>query len=106
MKLNKTINYLILGVGMSFGAVSCSDYLDTNPITEKPRELTEAPYKTATDAEDLMNTIYNDLGNEYWQLDYFFNGDAQTDVAYQGGDRKSTRLNSSHSDRSRMPSSA
>ena len=25
--------------------------------------------------EDLMNTIYNDLGNEYWQLDYFFNGD-------------------------------
>ena len=22
-----------------------------------------------------MNTIYNDLGNEYWQLDYFFNGD-------------------------------
>lgn len=86
MKLNKTINYLILGAGLSFGAVSCSDYLNTEPITDKPVELSDTPYKTATDAEDLMNTIYNDLGNEYWQLDYFFNGDAQTDVAYQGGD--------------------
>ena len=86
MKLNKTINYIILGAGLSFGAVSCSDYLDTEPITDKAVELSDTPYKTAADAEDLMNTIYNDLGNEYWQLDYFFNGDAQTDIAYQGGD--------------------
>ena len=50
MKLNKTINYLILGAGLSFGAVSCSDYLDTEPITDKPVELSDTPYKTAADA--------------------------------------------------------
>ena len=57
MKLNKSIYFLFLGTTLAISSVSCSDYLDTNPITEKPRELTEAPYKTATDAEDLMNTI-------------------------------------------------
>ena len=33
-------------------------------------------------------------------------GDMLREVLVQEGDRKSTRLNSSHSDRSRMPSSA
>jgi hypothetical protein len=86
MKLNKIIYFSVLGAGLSLGAVSCSDYLDTEPITDKAVEFSEVPFKKASDAEDLMNTIYNDLGNEYWQLDYFFNGDAQTDIAYQGGD--------------------
>ena len=86
MKLNKIIYFSILGAGLSLGTVSCSDYLDTEPITDRGFEITDTPYTTASQAEDLMNTIYNDLGNEYWQLDYFFNGDAQTDIAYQGGD--------------------
>ena len=86
MKLNKIIYLSVIGASLSLGLVSCSDYLDTEPITDRGFEITDTPYKTAQDAEDLMNTIYNDLGNEYWQLDYFFNGDAQTDVAYQGGD--------------------
>lgn len=86
MKLNKIIYLSLIGTSLSLGLVSCSDYLDTEPITDRGFEITDTPYKTAQDAEDLMNTIYNDLGNEYWQLDYFFNGDAQTDIAYQGGD--------------------
>lgn len=86
MKLNKTIFYFILGTGLMLGTVSCSDYLDTEPITDRAVEFSDTPYTKASEAEDLMNTIYNDLGNEYWQLDYFFNGDAQTDIAYQGGD--------------------
>lgn len=86
MKINKSIYYLFLGSSLALGTVSCSDYLDTEPITDRAVELSETPYKTASEAEDLMTTIYNNLGNEYWQLDYFFNGDAQSDVAYMGGD--------------------
>lgn len=86
MKLNNTIFYLLLGTGLALGTTSCSDYLDTEPITDRAIELSDTPYKTAAEAEDLMKTLYNGLGSEYWQLDYFFNGDAQSDVAYVGGD--------------------
>ncbi len=86
MKLNKTIFYLFLGTSLALGTTSCSDYLDTEPITDQAVPLSDTPYTTAVQAENLMNTIYNGLGNEYWQLDYFFNGDAQSDVAYMGGD--------------------
>lgn len=86
MKLKNSIYFLITLLFISIGTNSCSDYLDTEPITDKDVPLSDTPYKTAADAEDLMNTIYADLGNEYWQLDYFFNGDAQTDIAYTGGD--------------------
>ncbi len=86
MKLNKTMFYLFLGTSLALGTTSCSDYLDTEPITDQAVPLSDTPYTTAVQAENLMNTIYNGLGNEYWQLDYFFNGDAQSDVAYMGGD--------------------
>ncbi len=86
MKLNKTLLYLLLGSGLSLTAVSCADYLDTEPITDRAIELSDTPYKTAAEAEDLITSIYNSFGSEYWQLDYFFNGDAQTDIAYVGGD--------------------
>ena len=59
MKLNKIIYFSVLGAGLSLGAVSCSDYLDTEPITDKAVEFSEVPFKKASDAEDLMNTIYN-----------------------------------------------
>ena len=86
MKLNKTIFYLFLGTSLALGTTSCSDYLDTEPITDQAVPLSDTPFTTAEQAENLMGTIYNDLGNEYWQLDYFFNGSAQTDIAYAGGD--------------------
>lgn len=86
MKLNKTIFYLFLGTSLALGTTSCSDYLDTEPITDQAVPVSDTPYTTATQAENLMVTIYNGLGSEYWQLDYFFNGAAQTDEAYMGGD--------------------
>ena len=86
MKLNKTIFYLFLGTSLALGTTSCSDYLDTEPITDQAVPLSDTPYTTLAQADNLMATIYSGLGSEYWQLDYFFNGDAQTDIAYMGGD--------------------
>lgn len=84
MKINKAIYYLF-GASVLLTAVSCNDFLDTEPITEQGVSVTN-PLKTAADAENRMNTIYSAFGNEYWQLDYFMNGDAQTDVSYAGAD--------------------
>jgi len=33
-----------------------------------------------------MRNCYASFGIEYWQFDYFFLGDAGSDVAYAGGD--------------------
>lgn len=84
MKINKAIYYLF-GASVLFTAVSCNDFLDTEPITEQGVSIIN-PLKTAGDAENRMNTIYSAFGNEYWQLDYFMNGDAQTDISYAGAD--------------------
>lgn len=86
MKFNKTIYYFFLGATLTLGTNSCSDYLDTEPLTDRAIPLSETPYTTAAEAESLMTTIYTDLGNEYWQLDYFFNGDGQTEIAHAGSD--------------------
>ncbi|MBB6369746.1 RagB/SusD family nutrient uptake outer membrane protein [Chryseobacterium shigense] len=86
MKFNKTIYYFLLGTSLILGTTSCSDYLDTEPLTDRAVPLTDTPYTTAAEAEGLMSAIYVDLGNEYWQLDYFFNGDAQTEIAHAGSD--------------------
>ncbi|MDR2234902.1 MAG: RagB/SusD family nutrient uptake outer membrane protein [Chryseobacterium sp.] len=84
MKINKAIYYL-LGASMLATITSCNDFLDTEPITEQSVSI-DNPIKTAADAENRMNTIYTAFGNEYWQLDYFFNGDAQTEISYAGAD--------------------
>lgn len=84
MKINKAIYYL-LGASALMMTVSCNDFLDTEPITEQAISI-ESPLKTAADAENRMNTIYSAFGNEYWQLDYAMNGDAQTDISYAGAD--------------------
>ena len=94
MKLNKTIYYLFLGAGLALGTVSCSDYLDTEPITDRAVEASDTPYTKASEAEDLMKTIYSGPGfghSNYWQLDYFANGSMQTDEAYVSGDNQNNR---------------
>ena len=47
MKLNKTIFYLFLGTSLALGTTSCSDYLDTEPITDQAVPLSDTPYTTA-----------------------------------------------------------
>ena len=94
MKLNKTIYYLFLGTALSIGTVSCSDYLNTEPITDRGFDLTENPYTKASEAEDLMKSMYVGPGfghSNYWQLDYFANGGMQTDEAYVSGDNQDNR---------------
>ncbi len=94
MKLNKSIYYLLLSASLSVGTISCSDYLDTEPITDRPVEFSETPYTKASEAEDLMKSMYVGPGfghSNYWQLDYFANGGMQTDEAYVSGDNQDNR---------------
>jgi len=80
--LNKR-NIFLLGMLLFFS--SCDDYLDTEPIVEIITEE-EQPIKNAREAESAMSAIYSQLGGEFWQLDQFLIGDAQTDIAYAGSD--------------------
>ncbi|MFZ4434998.1 MAG: RagB/SusD family nutrient uptake outer membrane protein [Flavobacterium psychrophilum] len=65
---------------------SCSDLLDTQPITDEIYVDPNAPLETAEQAESAMRNCINSFGIEYWQFDYFFYGDAGSDVAYAGAD--------------------
>lgn len=66
---------------------SCSDLLNTEPITDEifPSQ-DEQVLKNAVEAEQAMKNCNATFGIEYWQFDYFFLGDAGSDVAYAGGD--------------------
>jgi hypothetical protein len=66
---------------------SCSDYLDTEPITEEATSLnSDVVIKDAAAAESRMNAVYGTFGSGYWQLDFFLIGDGQSDNAYMGAD--------------------
>ena len=66
---------------------SCSDLLNTEPITDEiSPPQNEQLLATAADAELAMKSCNASFGIEYWQFDYFFLGDAGSDVAYAGGD--------------------
>ena len=59
--------------------------------------------------QTLLYDFYGELLTEHQQKiyeDVVFNDISCSEVAENQGDRKSTRLNSSHPSRSRMPSSA
>lgn len=66
---------------------SCSDYLDTKPITEDTiTETNGIVIVDAATAESRMNAVYGTFGSTYWQLDFLLAGDGQSDNAYLGGD--------------------
>lgn len=65
---------------------SCSDVLNTEPITDEIYKDPDAPLTNAVQAEQAMRNCNASFGIEYWQFDYFFLGDAGSDVAYAGGD--------------------
>ncbi len=82
----KSLIYSTIAAGFMLTATtSCNRFLDTEPISDRIINDT-APITTAAQAEQYMNTIYANFGNEYWQLDYLLNGDAQTDISYAGAD--------------------
>jgi len=66
---------------------SCSDYLDTEPITEEATSLNNGiVIEDAAAAESRMNAVYGTFGSGYWQLDFLLAGDGQSDNAYIGAD--------------------
>ncbi|MCF8246679.1 MAG: RagB/SusD family nutrient uptake outer membrane protein [Saprospiraceae bacterium] len=69
---------------------SCMDFLDLEPhsqsIAVQNSDADSVYFKSASEVEAALAGAYSDFKNEYWQLDYFVNGDAQSDDAYAGGD--------------------
>ena len=80
MKLNHIYKSIACGVLLAMTATSCD--LDYNPV-DTYSDVTEGVNKT--DEKPIFNSVQ----------------DVETSI-----DRKSTRLNSSHASKSRMPSSA
>ena len=65
---------------------------------------------TFTLVDDIGNALIADsrgvIATRFWESDADCLVFVDSDVTWEKGDRKSTRLNSSHTDISRMPSSA
>lgn len=69
---------------------SCKDFLDLEPTSQsiavENSDADSVYFKSASELEASLAGAYSDFKNEYWQLDYMVNGDAQSDDAYAGGD--------------------
>ena len=67
---------------------SCEKFLEREPLGNSIyiQGPSDTVYKTANDVEAALAGVYSDFKNEYWELDYFVNGDAQSDDAYAGAD--------------------
>lgn len=69
---------------------ACDDFLDLEPhsqgIAIENSASDSVYFKSASELESALAGAYGDFKNEYYQLDYFVNGDAQSDDAYAGGD--------------------
>ncbi|MCX6285040.1 MAG: RagB/SusD family nutrient uptake outer membrane protein [Bacteroidetes bacterium] len=69
---------------------SCKKFLDLQPVSQgiavENNSSDSVLYKTSGEVEAALAGAYGDFKNEYYQLDYFVNGDAQSDDAYAGGD--------------------
>lgn len=85
--------YGILFIIAALSAIGCNDFLDLEPVGQSIATETSSAdsvlYHSATEAEAALAGAYADFKNEYYQLDYFVNGDAQSDDAYAGGDNPS-----------------
>jgi len=86
----KNIKNLLLSVLLLTLLISCEKFLDEKPVSDGIAVNNSASdsvlYSTANDAEAALAGVYSDFRNEYFELDYFVNGDAQSDDAYAGAD--------------------
>jgi hypothetical protein len=80
----------IIFVGCSLFLAACNDFLELKPKSQGiavNNANVDAPlYASASEVEAALSGAYADFRNEYFELDYFVNGDAQSDDAYAGGD--------------------
>jgi hypothetical protein len=69
---------------------ACQKFLDLEPESQSIAVTNTSAdsiyYKSASEVEAALAGAYSDFKNEYYQLDYYVNGDAQSDDAYAGGD--------------------
>ncbi|MDY0103493.1 MAG: RagB/SusD family nutrient uptake outer membrane protein [Lentimicrobium sp.] len=88
MKKIINISFLML---LTMAFASCEKFLDLQPTGNSLfiEQEGDTIYKTANDVEAALSAVYGEFQNEYWQLDYFVNGDAQSDDAYAGADNPS-----------------
>jgi starch-binding outer membrane protein, SusD/RagB family len=83
----KNISKLIFILALTLPFYSCEKFLDLKPLNNSIAQDTSTIYfKGASDVESYLSGIYKDFKNEYYELDYFVNGDAQADDAYAGAD--------------------
>ena len=75
---------------LSLTIFSCGKFLDIKPVSQgiaiENKSSDSILFKSASDAEAALTATYSDFRNEYFELDYFVNGDAQSDDAYAGAD--------------------
>jgi len=87
--MKKTILFLTT-ILLAFSFQSCDDFLELEPVAQgiavDNTSTDSVLYHTAQEVEAALAGVYADFKNEYYQLDYFVNGDAQSDDAYAGGD--------------------
>lgn len=87
MKKLSFIAILLIGVALLY---SCEDFLDIKPVSQSIAVGDLAGdsllFRTTSEVEAALAGVYADFRNEYWSLDYFVNGDAQSDDAYAGAD--------------------
>jgi hypothetical protein len=76
---------------VAFAFFSCEKFLDMKPVSQgiATSSTDSITYKTASEVEAALAGCYSGFKNEYWELDYFANGDAQSDDAYAGADNPS-----------------
>jgi hypothetical protein len=76
-------------VALSFN--SCKKFLDVQPVSQgiATGSTDSITYKSASEIEAALAGVYSGFKNEYFELDYFVNGDAQSDDAYAGADNPS-----------------
>lgn len=86
----KHISAFLLAALSIVSLASCEKFLDLEPQSQGVAvENTSADsilYKSASEVEAALAGAYSDFKNEYYQLDYYVNADAQSDDAYAGGD--------------------
>lgn len=86
----KNLLYLISFIALGLGASSCESMLDRQPLSQIIDESADtSSVFTAADAESAIANAYSGMKTnqaELFMLDYYVNGDAQSDNCYAGAD--------------------
>lgn len=86
----KRLIYSIMAAVAMLTFNGCNDFLDLKPVSQSIAVSNTSAdsilYKSPAEVEAALAGVYADFRNEYFSLDYYVNGDAQSDDAYAGAD--------------------